>query len=112
MTEIRDPLQQSMVGDFHKILGAVPNLLTAWEEFSEAERRKVENAYLEWVWQMMFAGTMPASEQTSDDAVARMQAFGGFVLTCQRGQRTRFETSDWVAVDRKTYEELIETAGI
>lgn len=56
----RPILEKTMVGDFEKILVASPLLHEAYMGLPEAERKAVDDKYLEFVWQMILAGVDPA----------------------------------------------------
>lgn len=105
-----DPLQQSMVGDFKKILFNSDVLSLAWSSMPQDQRTNVENHYLEWVWQTIIAATTAKDTEgmPQEDLQAYYKQFGGFVLTCQQGQPATFMTRDFVAMDRGQFDRIME----
>lgn len=106
MSRPLDPMQQSIVGDLHRILAMSERLHAYFMALPSGERENVEDHYLELAWQITLASANPLPDYSQDDAGKYYRAFGGFVLSCQQGKPARFMTSDWVAMDRKQFDNL------
>lgn len=106
-----DPLQKSMIEDFHKVLSNSKQLHEFWHILLEDERNAVEDSYLQLIWQIIFAAATAKDTEGMDqeDIKAYYKQFGGFVLECQRGLPSRFFTAHWVAMDRHQFAALTGT---
>lgn len=107
----RDQLQQDMVNDFHTLMRANPKLEAAFFGLPDDEKLDMENRYLEWAWQcIMGAATFVNQKELPEVEVPQfIRAFGGFILSCQQGNTAQFATSDWVAMDRATFDQITPT---
>jgi hypothetical protein len=107
----RDTLQQSMVQDFKKILATSSPLFNAYMDLPDDQKKKVEDHYLEWAWQCVLGAATALGDGVSEQDVPEfIKAFGGFVLSAQQGRHVSFKTSDWVAIDRPSYDDAVELA--
>jgi hypothetical protein len=108
----RDPLQQSMVDDFLKIVESSLLFSIALQLMPPLERQAVEDRYLELVWQMVLANADPMLGKHAPKPAEVFQRFGAFVNACKAGQPARFETSDFIALDWPQYDNLINPTTI
>lgn len=102
-----DPLQQSLIDDFSKVLATSTLMWQCWQRLPDIERQVVATHYLELMWQVMLAGAEPLMEGTHEEAADYYKKFGGFILGCHQNQRHIFTTHYWAAMDVVTYNELM-----
>lgn len=98
---MRDKLQATLVTDLHKIIAKDEQLHQFWHILPDSGRQKVEDGFLELIWQLILARGQDARAYGKT-----FQQFGAFIMTAKAGKRIQFHGADWVAMDRKTFEEL------
>lgn len=118
----RPPIEQSMVDDLHKIISKDKQLHDFWHILPDSGRDAVENGYLELMWQMILGtadgkADIEARKNTmsmtgGQRAYAQtLRQFTTFITFARMGKAIEFHGLDWVAMDRKSYDELRKKAA-